>query len=75
MPSTVTKVDSIGGILVQHQRSLLSSLIPFEVLYVHPPRHFKLTPVDASSLPDVASLMEERAIMLALVRQHLLRAQ
>lgn len=48
---------------------------PFEVLYGHSPRHFGLTDAVVSPVPEVATLMAERATMWASVRQHLLRAQ
>ena len=48
---------------------------PFEVLYGHPPKHFGLSDAVVSSVPDVESMLAERATMVAVVRQHLLRAQ
>ena len=48
---------------------------PFEVLYGRLPRHFGITDISVSPVPDVASKLAERNTMLAAVRQHLLRAQ
>jgi hypothetical protein len=56
-----------------HHSSLGRS--PFEVLFGHSPSHFGLISDFVSPVPDVASLMAERATMWASVCQHLLRAQ
>jgi len=48
---------------------------PFEVLFGRSPRHFGITELAASPVPDVASMLAERTTMLASVRQHLLHAQ
>jgi hypothetical protein len=48
---------------------------PFEVLYGHSPRHFGIANSTAMPVSDAASMISERATMLASVRQHLLRAQ
>uniref|UniRef100_A0A0A8YAL3 Integrase catalytic domain-containing protein n=1 Tax=Arundo donax TaxID=35708 RepID=A0A0A8YAL3_ARUDO len=48
---------------------------PFEVLYGHEPRHFGISPVDSCAVPEVASWLEERAVMQSLIQQHLSRAQ
>jgi hypothetical protein len=47
---------------------------PFEVLYGFPPRHMGV-PSSAPNLPELSRWLEDRQLMLQLVRQHLLRAQ
>lgn len=48
---------------------------PFEVLYGQPPRHFGLSTSSASLVPDVDTLLSERATMMESIKQHLHRAQ
>jgi transposase InsO family protein len=48
---------------------------PFEILYNHPPRHFGLVPSDACIVTDLQQWLDERNVVLALLRQQLLRVQ
>jgi hypothetical protein len=48
---------------------------PFEVLYGRKPRYFGLTASDSISSTDVSVWLQDRALILASVRQHLLRMQ
>jgi hypothetical protein len=48
---------------------------PFEVLYGRSPRHFGLSPSMLSSVPEVDSMLTSRSTMIAVVQQHLHRAQ
>jgi hypothetical protein len=45
------------------------------VLYGHKPRHFGLQPDVTCSIDQLYSWMQERELMMSLVKQHLLRAQ
>lgn len=47
---------------------------PFEVLYGYPPRTLGITVNDCASA-DLETWLKERAVMVDLIRQHLLRAQ
>lgn len=44
---------------------------PFEVLYGHPPRHFGIAASDACSVPELNEWIQERALTLRLLQQHL----
>ena len=48
---------------------------PFEVLYGHAPRFFSIVDPVACASPDLADWLQDRAQMVALMRQHLLRAR
>lgn len=48
---------------------------PFEVLYGHEPRHFGISNVQTSDIPDLESWLEERKSMTTLLQQQLLRVQ
>lgn len=48
---------------------------PFEVLYGHKPRFFGITNVADAKVTDLAAWTQERATMLASLRQHLNRAR
>jgi hypothetical protein len=48
---------------------------PFEVLYGRQPRYFGITATDHIAPPDVQEWLKERSLILASVRQHLLRMQ
>lgn len=48
---------------------------PFEVLYGHPPRHFGITNLTASSIPDLESWLSKQNLLTSLIQQQLLRAQ
>lgn len=48
---------------------------PFEVLYGHKPRFFGITNVADSTVTDLAQWTRDRAVMVALLRQHLNRAR
>ncbi|XP_066373850.1 uncharacterized protein [Miscanthus floridulus] len=63
------------GLFAEPALSEVENRSPFEVLYRHPPRHFGLSPPEASSVPDAETMLTKRSTMLNLVRQHLLRAQ
>jgi hypothetical protein len=47
----------------------------FEVLYGRQPRYFGLTATSTTALADVTAWLQERSLVLASVRQHLLRMQ
>lgn len=47
---------------------------PFEALYNHPPRHFGIIDTTVCQSPDLASWLEERALMQDLLKHHLTRA-
>jgi transposase InsO family protein len=48
---------------------------PFEVLYGRQPRYFGITATDHIAPPDVQEWLKERSLVIASVRQHLLRMQ
>lgn len=48
---------------------------PFEVLYGHSPRHFGIQDPANCAVPELTEWLQERADTMALLRQHLLRAQ
>jgi hypothetical protein len=48
---------------------------PFEVLYGHLPRHFGITLNDTPVSGDLQDWLNDRELMVRVVRQHLLRAQ
>ena len=48
---------------------------PFEALYGRPPRHFGISASDACVVPDLQFWLQERELMVSLLRQHLFRAQ
>jgi hypothetical protein len=48
---------------------------PFEVLYVHPPKHFGLHQNSAILVTDLEQWMQEREVVSKLIQQHLLRTQ
>lgn len=48
---------------------------PFEVLYGFPPRYFGIVPPEATSVTDLNTWLDERAVMHSLIQQHLSRAQ
>lgn len=48
---------------------------PFEVLYGRQPRYFGITATDKIASADIQTWLDERALILASVRQHLLRMQ
>lgn len=48
---------------------------PFEVLYGHKPRFFGITNIAEEAVTDLAAWTKERATVMALVKQHLHRAQ
>jgi hypothetical protein len=48
---------------------------PFEVLYGRSPRHFGLDSASVCTSADLSTWLQEREVMQALVKQHLLRAQ
>ena len=56
-----------------HHSSLGRS--PFEVLYGFPPRHFGLCPPTATPVADLSSWLDDRALMISVIQQHLSRAQ
>lgn len=60
-----------------HNTSWHASLgkTPFEVVYGQQPRSFGLTPSDAVASPDLQQWFHNRTVLLASVRQHLVRAQ
>jgi hypothetical protein len=55
--------------------SALDGKSPFQVVYGHSPRHFGLTPSDACPLPDLDGWLQDRALMLRLLQQHLERVR
>lgn len=48
---------------------------PFEVLYGHSPRHFGITNIQLSSVPDLEQWLQERDLLSRIVQQQLQRAQ
>lgn len=48
---------------------------PFEVMYGRHPRHLGISMADVSTTNDLHAWMQDRELMVRLVRQHLLRAQ
>lgn len=48
---------------------------PFEVLYGRSPRHFGLSTADTTTQLDLQTWLDQRELMVKLVRQHLHRAQ
>lgn len=50
---------------------LALSSSPFEVLYGHPPRQFGIMDASASTPADLTAWMHERALMMAMLKQHL----
>jgi hypothetical protein len=55
--------------------SALDGKSPFQVVYGHSPRHFGLTSVDTFPLPDLQSWLQDRALMLRVLQQHLERVR
>lgn len=51
--------------------SALDGNSPFEVLYGHSARHFGITAADACSVPELTEWLQERALTLRLLQQHL----
>jgi hypothetical protein len=47
---------------------------PFEALYGHSPRHMGIPSVNVSSASDMDQWLQERQVMIELVKQHLNRA-
>jgi len=45
------------------------------VLYGHPPRHFGITNLEASSVPELEQWLKERELLTVLIQQQLQRAQ
>ena len=71
-------MGSVGfprGILVQFFIPYLLGSFPFEVLYGFPPRHFSVSPPEATPVADLNSWLDELAVMHSLIQQHLSRAQ
>lgn len=60
-----------------YNTSLHSSLgrSPFEVLYGYTPKHFGLSAVDASNIPELDEWLQERQLMTKVVQLHLQRAR
>ena len=48
---------------------------PFEALYGHPPRHFGISNMNATSVPELEKWLKERDLLSQIIKQHLLRAQ
>jgi hypothetical protein len=48
---------------------------PFEALYGHPPRHFGIVDTTVCQSADLASWLQERALMQDLLKQHLVRGR
>ena len=48
---------------------------PFEALYGHPPRHFGISNMNATSVPELEEWLKERDLLSQIIKQHLLRAQ
>ncbi|CAD6249360.1 unnamed protein product [Miscanthus lutarioriparius] len=57
--------------------SLLNGVIrsPFEVLYGFTPRHFGLMAPNVTPVADLNNWLDDRALILSLIQQHLSRAQ
>ena len=60
-----------------YNTSFLSSLgrTPFEVIYGNLPREFGVMQVEECSVPDLASWLQEREVMMQHLQQQLKRAQ
>lgn len=48
---------------------------PFEALYGYAPRHFRIDVVDTCPSMELSTWLEDKQIMQALIKQHLMRAQ
>jgi hypothetical protein len=48
---------------------------PFELLYGHQPRHFGISSAQVYQVPELATWLQERQIMMQAIRQHLHRVQ
>lgn len=48
---------------------------PFEMLYGHPPRHFGIMDASATAPQNLTTWLEERTLVIALLKQHLERAR
>jgi hypothetical protein len=48
---------------------------PFEALYAHPPRHFGVINSLVCQSPDLATWLDQRALMQDVLKQHLKRAR
>ena len=68
-------MDSSLRILVQHELARITGKSPFEILYGHQPRYFGITASDQVAPVDIQEWLQERALILASVRQHLLQMQ
>lgn len=55
--------------------SALKGKSPFEVLYGHQPCHFGLSADDTCTVPDLDAWLQDRALMLRLLQQHLERVR
>jgi hypothetical protein len=48
---------------------------PFEVLYGHKPKHFGIQDTEVCQVQELDKWMQERELMPALIKQHLVRVQ
>ncbi|KAM3386100.1 hypothetical protein ACQJBY_009639 [Aegilops geniculata] len=55
--------------------SSLQGKSPFETLYGHSPRQFGISDADACSVPELSTWLQDRALMLRLLQQHLERVR
>jgi hypothetical protein len=55
--------------------SALDGKSPFQTLYGHEPRHFGLTAANASPVTDLDDWLQNRALMLRVLQQHLERVR